>query len=90
MIENTISLGFTEYRIRMIGRKEADKITMFWQRDDGKIVSPIFTSQEACRHYGNKMPLITDEEWAVHYPLSSQGNLNQTSVFVETNKTKTI
>jgi len=87
-MSDTIEVGFTEYRIRMIGRREEDKITMFWQRDDGKIVSPIFTSQEACRHYGNKMPLITDEEWAELYPLSSQGNLNQTSVFVVTPETK--
>jgi hypothetical protein len=90
MSKNTTSYGFVEHRITMVAKKDGDNTTMCWQRNDGKIVSPIFTSQEACCYYGNKMPLITDEEWAVHYPLSSQGNLNQTPVFVETNKTKTI
>ena len=84
MSTESIEMGFKEYRIRMVARKEADKITMCWKRDDGNIVSPIFTSQEACIYYGNKMPLITDEEWAEHYPLSSQGNLRETSVFIET------
>ena len=37
--------------------------TFRWKRDDGQIVSPLFTSIEAAKYYGEHVPFMTDAEW---------------------------
>ncbi len=41
-----------------------------WVRNDGRWVSPAFSSLEAAAYFPGKIPFLTDEEWKWFNPLS--------------------
>lgn len=65
--------GYTEYAIELKHRQTDEGVEYRWRREDGKWVSPTYSTAEAaqwCHSTANphRIPFLTDDEWKAYHP----------------------